>query len=337
MHTPFTSSSSFLLTAQPSSSGEKLIYRSSDASDTGNASITGLVSAVSTTDTAALTGKREVQTSDTYTSLTAVNLASAQAGTVTVYGQGTKAIGSIRVDTLPANNDTLLVGLTGFTQTYTFKTTLTGAANEIKIAASINAQATNIYEALNAGANAGTDYGTGTTANAYVTASAPSGAALAITDKIAVSRSLAWAISQGAGTTLTITSPSGGVTGTLLATVAIGDTSRYNEFTLDTEDLATKTLPAKVAPTTASVLINGKTCTLRFLCENISSGIPVKYQTSTDNSNWHDGAVSISNLDNNTQFIVPTEQNIQRIRLVFTGNTNTSDSAIDARVIFPLV
>lgn len=64
--------------------------------------------------------------------------------------------------TAPANNDTVTLG----TKTYTFKTTLTGAANEVLIGASAAEALDNLKSAVNASAGAGTTYGTGTTANA---------------------------------------------------------------------------------------------------------------------------------------------------------------------------
>lgn len=67
----------------------------------------------------------------------------------------------------PANNDEVQVGGV----TYTFKTVLTGAANEVKIGAADSDTATNLAAAINASAGAGTLYGTGTVANPLVKAS----------------------------------------------------------------------------------------------------------------------------------------------------------------------
>ena len=71
------------------------------------------------------------------------------------------------------NGDTLLVG----SQTYTWKTALTGAANEVLIGANFAASAANFVAALTAGTGAGTAYGTGTTANASATGYVPTGGA----------------------------------------------------------------------------------------------------------------------------------------------------------------
>jgi hypothetical protein len=318
-------------------SAQKLYFRSSNAADTGNLSLTGLVSASPTTETNALIGQREVLTANTFSSLTGAVLSAAQLGVVTVYGSGTAGAGFIIVSTQPANNDTILIGLTGFTQTYTFKTTLTGAANEVKIGADVSATASNLSAAINAGAGAGTTYGTGTAANSYIS-STVSASLITITDKIPCKRQLAWSISQGVGATLGIAAPQGGVDGTLLASLAIGTTQAYNSFTLDSEDLVAATLPAKVAPTTDWIRISGKSCSLQFKTANVGTSIPLKYQTSTDSVNASDGATSISNLDDNAVLtplhVYPAERNIEYIRLVFASNANTSDSALDAAVIF---
>jgi hypothetical protein len=445
------------VTGQPA--GEQLYFRSTNAADSANLSLTGLVSAVSTTETNALLGRREVQTADLFTSLSAALLSATQAGLVSVFGQGVQASGPIIVSSQPADGDTILIGLVGFThdytfktaltelfatdtvsdtgapadadtvtvngRVYTFKTTLTGAADEIfingqdgsltNLAAAINntgvagtdygtgttinadvtsgavvshgitltakvvgiggnaltlaksganlavgganftggvdpvlneiligsdvaGTATHLSEAIQAGSGAGIDYSTGTTANEYVSPTV-SGAIVTITDLIACHRQLAWAVSQGVGATLSISQPAGGVNGTLLAKLSPGLTQIWNTLSFASEDLVALTLPAKVVPTTASITIDGKQCCLRFKCSNVVTSIPVKYQTSTDGVNWSDGVTSISNLDDNSVatplFVAPGEENIDKIRLVFTGNTNTTDTALDARVIFP--
>src|SRR5688572_4397371 len=82
-------------------------------------------------------------------------------------GDAVKATGTLTSDaTAPSNNDTVTVG--GYT--YTFKTTLTGAAFEVLIGASAAAALDNLKSAINATAGAGTTYGTGTFAHPDVTA-----------------------------------------------------------------------------------------------------------------------------------------------------------------------
>ncbi len=256
---------------------------------------------------------------------------------MSVYGSGIAAYGYIIVSTQPANNDTLLIGLTGFQQTYTFKSTLSGAANEIKIGATVSDTADNLKRAINDSGTEGTHYGIGTVANAYVSATV-SASLLTITDRIACRRQLTWAISQTVGATIGIAAPANGLDGTLLTTLAVGATQSFNAFSLDSEDLGATTLPALLAPTTDSIFVGGKPCTLRFKCPSVANAISVEYATSTDGINWADELTSITDLDSMSvagpQFVHPSEANIEYIRLFFTTNTNTIDTAIDACVIY---
>lgn len=66
--------------------------------------------------------------------------------------------------------DTVVVG----TRTYTFKTVLTGAANEVLIGA-VTESLTNLKNAVNGGAGVGVTYGTGTTTHVDVLAGALTG------------------------------------------------------------------------------------------------------------------------------------------------------------------
>jgi len=70
--------------------------------------------------------------------------------------------GVFRLDALPSNDETVTLGAT----TYTFKTTLTPAANEVLIDTDVEATLENLLNAVNAGPGSGTKYGTGTTQNA---------------------------------------------------------------------------------------------------------------------------------------------------------------------------
>lgn len=63
----------------------------------------------------------------------------------------------------------------------TFAGGVAAIANEVKIGGSADASLTNLSEAINAGANVGTDYATGTTANADATASAVTAHAITLT------------------------------------------------------------------------------------------------------------------------------------------------------------
>jgi len=79
---------------------------------------------------------------------------------------GVKATQTLTASGVFLNNETVTIaGLV-----YTFKTTLTGAKDEVLIGVSAAASLDNLKSAINATAGEGTTYGTGTIANNYVTA-----------------------------------------------------------------------------------------------------------------------------------------------------------------------
>ena len=80
------------------------------------------------------------------------------------------AAGEITLGANPTANDTVTVA----DKTYTFKSTAS-TANDVKIGTNAAGTIANLVAAINGGEGAGTDYGTGTTANAFVTATAGSG------------------------------------------------------------------------------------------------------------------------------------------------------------------
>jgi hypothetical protein len=85
-----------------------------------------------------------------------------------IEARNTFATSILTLTGLPLNDETTVLGV----QTYTWKTTLTGAADEIFIGVDIPANLSNIIDAVNAGTGAGTTYGTGTVANPDIFASA---------------------------------------------------------------------------------------------------------------------------------------------------------------------
>lgn len=353
---PFIVSATLEFDSQPSSAGEKIILRSTSAADAMNATLSGLVAAVATAETNALLGQRELETTNVFTSLSLSKTASAPAGTVNIYGQGSKASGAIVVGALPANNTTMTLGLTGFTQVYTFKTTLTGAANEILIGADVFTMASNIFEAINNGTvaeanngtNAGTRYGTGTVRNGYVDAYSTPAFSTAdldrttqttiyIRDRLAVSRLITWVLSStaAAGVFTQLLAPLGGTMGTLLGSLTSGGFQIASEMMFYNPTLSavlgTGLLLAATTPTTDWLNAGGKSSLIRFFAANYSSGVAVAIEYSDDGLTSIASGIAVTNLDNNDQsfWTAPVEW----LRLVFSSNPNTSDLPLHVVVV----
>lgn len=89
------------------------------------------------------------------------------------------ASGSLTFAANAANNETVVIGV----RTYTWKTALTGAKDEVLIGASAAASVTNLVAAINGAAGAGTTYGTGTAAHSEVTAIDDTGDVVTVTHK----------------------------------------------------------------------------------------------------------------------------------------------------------
>lgn len=83
----------------------------------------------------------------------------------------TFATGTLTLSGNANDAETVVIG----SKTYTFKTALTPAANEVLIGASASDSCDNLIAAINGGAGAGTLYGTGTTASTEVSAAAGTG------------------------------------------------------------------------------------------------------------------------------------------------------------------
>ncbi len=341
-----TATSSFQ--AQPTGA-TALVVRSSDAGDTMNLLAAGSLTGSAQSDSVALNGQLEVVTADTFSALTFLKTATAPDGIVTVYQAGSKAWGDIRVDAQPSNNDTLTTGLGTTTQVYTFKTTLTGSANEIKIGADKYETARNICRALRAGTGSGSEYGTGTAANAFVSAWADSSftyndlngtseATVYIQDRVPASRQLTWQLSSDASE-LTLRAPSGGSTGALLAVLSAAAFQITQAMNFNNADLSQNNLVAALTPTTDALSVAGRQGTLFLKAANYTSAVTVGLEFSNDGTNFESVPAdmlsdAIDGLDNNSQAIAILG-NFEYLRLNFSVNANTVDVALHAILVIP--
>jgi hypothetical protein len=309
----------------------KLFIRSDNAADARTLTLSGLDDAsASYSESLTVAGRREVLTADLFTKVNSAAL-SASGYALSIYREGTKATGICYLTALPADGDTVTIGLTGFTQAYRFKGT-TAAAFDVKIGATAAETATNLKKALNAdGLGDGSDYHTGTTANPYVTATVAN-AILTLTDRIGCSRVLGWA-NAATGTATSISGLNGGVDGALVVTLTSSQQSGYPSIYLDDEPLTGDTLPGLTAWVSDPVAINGRRFSLHLAAENVTTAMVTSYQYSTQSTPtvWRNGLTAITSLDNNAQVITPTEI-VEHIR-VLINNTNSAAASVNAKVV----
>ena len=322
--------------------GNDIIFRSSEAADTGTITVWGTRSAGDkygdTMASLSAGGKVEKHTSITWSAVNLVTIPAAYTGVLSAYvGNGSKAEGDIRVDSAPSADDTISVGLAGFVITGTFKASVSGA-DEIKIDGTTNT-AKNIASWINdaagsLGTSEGTDYNA-SAANPYAVASVETDGVVTLTDNLATNRFLDWSVTQGTGSTLTIRTPVGGVDGTKLGELTVGNTSFTDEdgITFDTADLATESLPESLTGNSDSILVGGR-FSLSLRCGTVAGGdASFKYQTSVDGTNWRDGDTAIAALASDQDQVVTPPELAEYVRLVITANTLTDGIELDANLV----
>lgn len=167
------------------------------------------------------------------------------------------------------------------------------AANQIRTgySASTGAAATTteialyIQYAMNAsGGTAGTQYGTGTAAHAYLSALAAS-SVTTVTDRIACRRQLGWSSVPPAG--ITVRDPVGGAYGTLIGTVS-GSSNIASGQIFNTPDVTDPTLNALYSSETDAIQVQGRQASLRLYAANVTSAVVVKLQASDDGTTYYD-------------------------------------------------
>jgi flagellin len=126
------------------------------------------------------------------------------AGTITTNVPAVAATATVSATGLPSASETINVA----GQTYTFVSSLTGAANQVLIGGTMAATMSNLAAAINGTAGAGTTYGTGTTANANASA-VPAGTVLTLTAKTAGTAGNSLALSS-TSSVLSLTAWAGG-------------------------------------------------------------------------------------------------------------------------------
>lgn len=325
-NTAFTTYAGNPLKAQPAGAG--IILRSDNVADDGvNIEVRGIIGGTPGVMDTDLIGGTETWIDETFDSIRQV-LSSGAVGSVHGYDQGTAAVGDIRVDVNPTDGATLTIGLVGHTTTYRFKNTMS-AIYDVKIGATKEITASNLNAAINAGAGSGTAYYAGTPGNSLLS-SVVDVDVLTLTDGIQCQRSLEWTFTESA-TSFSKRVPTGGADGTLLFVIPAGQTVAADALTFSTEDHLTDTLPALMTGTTSGYPMNGSACMIRIWGSN---SIKWKIQASTDLINWTDTSEGVQTLTASTMTYKVLAELQEYIRFVVTENLNTTDTKLDARVIW---
>ena len=284
----------------------KVYIRSSAAGDDDDFLIAGKKNSDSTATAETLTalssgGKIERLNSDALADIYLVSYRDSGAetaltGTAQIrMNDGTAATGTITILAQPADADTLIIGPTGFTKTFTWETSTPSTNGQVKSNSTLSECAANLASAINDSAHSGsTSVGEGTAwtntdgANPYLTASA-AGNTVTVTDKISCARSLGWTTTASDATKVSVSAIRGGIDGTLIGSISAGlksaSTSVTSGVNLESEDQATNTLPGGLIGTSTSISVRGK------FAVDIRTGTPNGavnggLQVSNDNTNW---------------------------------------------------
>jgi len=328
----------------------KLYVRSSAAGDDGTINIYGRATSGSTAayeqlNPASSAGKVEQLSAATWDNLYLAKWDSALAGVGSIFSNdGTAATGTITVLSQPADGDTLIIGLTGFTKTFTWETSTIDTNGQVKSVASATTCAANLACAINDSAAGidgesgleGTGWDNDDGANPYVTATA-SGATVTVTDRISGKRLLGWTTTASDATKVSVSPIRGGIDGTkiidLAAASTTASTSAISGVDLDSEDLATTNASGLLTGASDSVATRGR-FVLDIHCQDPDASVTSKIQLSNDNTNWRDATSTIADLNaTQTQKITGDDLFAPYARVNFTAWAVTAAKAYNFKII----
>ena len=328
--------------------GKKLYCRSSAAGDAGTINIYGRATSGSTAAYEQLNppssgGKIEQLSAATWDNLYLAKWDSALAGVGSVFSNdGTEAVGTITILSQPADGDTLVIGLTGFTKSFAWETGTIDTNGHVKSVASATTCAANLASAINdasTGSPTGSE-GTGWTntdgANPYLTATA-SGATVTVTDRIKCIRSLTWVTTTSDASKVAISAIRGGIDGTKIVDIpaasTTASTSASSGIDLDSEDLATTNASGLLTGASDSVATRGR-FVVDIHCTDPAASVASKVQMSNDNTNWRDATSTIADLNTTqTQKITGNDLFAPYARINFTTWSVTAAKAYNIKII----
>lgn len=330
-----------------------LYTRSTSASDDGFVVLHGRKTSDSNADHAYLAinsneGKIEQLSSTNWSDLNLARWDANLNGTGSVFSNnGTKATGSIHIHSRPSDGDTVIIGLTGFTKTFTFRTGTISANGDVYSDSDLNKTAANLASAINdsstgvptTGEGQGGTYGWWNTdgANPYLTANAPSGNTFTVQDKINCKRQLGWVTTIYNGSSISLCPISGGIDGTKIVDIPAGSKSASistaSGINLDSEDLSTTNVRGYLPLASDSVATRGRFA-VDIKCTDPAAASNIKIQLSNDSINWKDATSTITDLDSDQdQRITGDDLFSEYTRLYFTSYSSTISTALNIKII----
>lgn len=331
-------------------SGNKIYCRSTDAtSDDGTINLYGRATSGSAADYVQLNpgsneGKIEQLSTAAWSHLYLAKWSAALTGTGSVFSNdGTAASGTIRIIAQPGDGNTLQIGLTGFTKTFTWETSTPSSNGQVKSVSDLTECAANLASAINDSAYSGsTSGGEGSAwtntdgANPYLTATA-SGPTVTVTDKIACARQLAWVTTASDTSKVSVAAIRGGIDGTKIVDISAGSTSASTTTAsgvdLDSEDLSTTNASGLLTGASDSIATRGR-FVVDIRCEDPAASVTPKIQMSNDNTNWRDAVSTITDLNSDQdQIISGTDLFGEYARINFTAWAVTAAKSYNIKII----
>lgn len=322
----FSTTSGNPLSAQPVTSG-KVIIRSTSASEAGYVSVYGTVSGSPAVEGITLSGKVEKSGASLFSSLTQAITGAPPVGTITGIAPGVSAIGDLRMDSNPADGDTLSIGLYGSLWPCRFKSTM-ASVGDVKIGSTIADTMAHLCHAINRDGTDGVDYYSLTLANPFVIGSL-SVDVITLTDRIACSRQLAWVITESASN-FSKRVPIGGVDGITLFSLAPSVLSASNSLTFNAPDRTSETLPALMLAVCGYIPVGGSQAMYRIYTSQAITG---NFEYSDDLLTWRatsEGTLTLGAGEHHASFSELHEY----IRFNVLTNANTTNTILDARVVW---
>ena len=328
-------------------SGNGIYFRSTAAGDDSDVTLYGRQTSGSTAARAVLSaasgqGKVEQLSSTAWSDLYLVDIVSNLDGVGSVFSNdGTAATGSIKVTAQPSDGETIEIGLTGFTTTYTFKN-MAASNGHVKIGSSTAETADNLASAIN-DAQTGTSNPTdntdwnSTAAHTQITATSAS-STVTITDRIKCARQLAWVLTPYDANDFAVCSIRGGIDGTKIVDISAGNNSASTSATsgldLDEEAITTTNIISGVPTYSDAVRTGGRFAVSIKANTSPNGAITGIVQLSNDGTNFNHDATGWTDLDSDhDQFILASDYFSEYARLKFNSYSATNAIALNIKII----